>query len=260
MLRYLDETDLAVPGIEGTFAAWSPGGKDARAITWTPARRDGCKRVHERTFEPATFDVDDSWDGRLCGEVTGMVRTTSSTYLSIVDDRPEGSTESLVVRLPDGASPETVFHGVRVLGASDDGDLFLQQLETDRPYLIGTTARVGGGLVRYRAPSGRLILEAFLGMDHARTGALVLGAIGADRGVYRVPGVSQVGEKAPYLVFPTSSQQVSAAESSRGVLILVVDGEVHAVGAEGSKQLALPDGAPAPGDGPIVWLPREDTA
>jgi hypothetical protein len=180
--------------------------------------------------------------------------------LSIADHhgRPfEGDAVAAVT--PQSGLTSAVIGSMRIVGVGPV-DLFLVPTRGGDPVLHGL------GRVRsmrpevYRDGTDRLILERFLAPTWAGDGAYVLGSLGGVRGVYRVAGVSEIGfqQLTPKLVLETDAEDVTLTESGRDVPIVSIDGRLSAVGARGVEPLAIPEGAPAPVAGPILWLVREE--
>ncbi len=258
VLRFLESIDVPVPVLAGRFVAWSAGGRLASAVSVSSgAGARGCDQVTVRTFEAVNTSVSETWSDSVCGEVLSVHRTLNDVLLSFADLEFGGRPGPWVLGVPTGRTSITLA-GVRLLGVSRGRSMFLVD-----PRAGADGALLGLAFDANPAPyvdgATPLIVERFLDYTWAGDGAFVLGSVGDERGIYRVPGYGKLGPKIPELVFGTAADDVAVTETMRDVPIILVDGRLYAVGQEDSTELVLPEEAPAP-SGPILWLERVETS
>jgi hypothetical protein len=249
LLRFLASTDVAVPFLQGRFVSWSSGGRAATSVTSVPLP-SGCNEVTVRELLETTSSVQDVWHGPVCGQVTGVQRTPTSTFLSVDGAVFHGSPPQPVTYFVSSRGLSVPLPG-QLLGVTRSNDLFLAR----GGVLWGANFPRSSDRVAYHDGSHRLTVERMLGLTWDGDDAYVLGTLGGVRGIYRAPGYGQFGTKVPELILQTDAKDVSITESDRDVPIALLDGGFVIRGDEGTSNLALPDGAPAP-TGPILWLER----
>jgi hypothetical protein len=97
-----------------------------------------------------------------------------------------------------------------------------------------------------------LLVLAFLSWSWDEAYAYILGSYGGVRGVYRVTMGPGVPLREPELVTETGASSVEATATSRGDLILLMDGRLSYAHDGRISSLPLPPGAPNPA-GPMLW-------
>ncbi|MEX0983904.1 MAG: hypothetical protein WD096_02520 [Actinomycetota bacterium] len=259
VLRFLESIDVPVPVLAGRFVAWSAGGRLASAVSVSPgAGARGCDRVTVRTFEAVNTSVSETWSDSVCGEVLSVHRTLNDVLVSFDDLEFRGRPLRPWVLAVPPSRTSIALPGVRLLGVSRGRSLFLVDPRAGADGALSGLA-FDANPALYVDGSTPLVVERFLDYTWAGDGAFVLGSVGDERGVYRVPGYGKLGPKIPELVFATAADDVAVTETMRDVPIILADGRLYGVGEDESTELVLPEDAPAPA-GPILWLERVETS
>jgi hypothetical protein len=262
LVRHVEETDVPATVLEGDLVAWEFGGGSAASATITPGGR--CDQVTFDRFDGETISVGRTWGGPICGEITALHRTDAATWVSLADHRRSEFRADAVAAIGSGGMQPPALPGMRLVGS---GLVDLYAVPTDQgsaPVLHGRGNRTANPLLVYRDGGRPLLVERFLALTFEGDGAYVLGSIGGVRGIYRVTGPSDILNEAvtPRLVMETdaAADDLVVTESIERVPIVSFGGSLSAVGAQGVDRLSVPDDAPTPEAGPILWLLRDEPA
>jgi hypothetical protein len=238
----------------GDLLAWGPGGRSLAIAHRGEPDGAGCRRIWINVVTVQTGLSQRVLDDRSCGDVRSLGRGWTATYLTWV--RP-GRTEVEYAGVSGVRHP--VLPGYDLLSVSPNSD-FLGAPATGERRGRGAVLfwRGHGGPLQLGTAQGQLVITRVLCWAPDGSRALVEGQLLATRGLFQIeggPGPTSSRREPSFLVGPVPDRlSTSATYASDGSLYLSIAGRLFRYRDGGSREIALPVGAPPP-SGPIVWLP-----